>query len=192
MSLRIIFALLAAFHLATPASAQTNDCLKAYRHWKNVTAWKVGLTPVFGMGTLAGSGMLAIGWEYGGWTAFKSAIGPTLTAATESAINFVIPTGLAVGTVAVEGIQIARLVQAERAYHLVQSLAEEDPQSPALDALLRRIQKHRPELSREVLIADLRLANEHGELCDGSWSQKHPANLRQMEKALLKLHANAQ
>ena len=176
-------------------SSNSSPCLEQYRKYRNSTAIKTGLAPVVGLAGLARSGMLALGWEYGGWVTFKAAIGPILTSAAGTAINFVIPTSLFGGYVVYETVMISRFVKASKAYRLVKGLYLNQP-NKQLDLLVDKVQRKRPDLSNEEIRNYLIEADQTGALCDGSWVRrkwslpnkyKNLSTLKDMEKNLLLL-----
>ncbi len=152
-------------------STQSSSCLEQYRKYRNSAAIKSGLAPIVGIAGLVGNGMLALGWEYGGWIAFKEAIGPALTSAAGTAINFVLPTTLFGGYVVYETVMISRFVKASKSYRLVKGLYLNEPNSQ-LERLVEKVQKKRPDLDYEKIKETIINADQSGALCDGSWVKR--------------------
>lgn len=175
--------------------AESSQCLDQYRKYRNSAAIKSGLAPVVGLAGVVGSGMLALGWEYGGWFAFKEAIGPTLTAAAGTAINFVIPTALVGGYVVYETVMISRFVKASKSYRLVKGLYS-DESNKMLEIVIEKVQKKRPDITAEEIKELLIVADQNGSLCNGQWVKRKfnlpnkyqkLATLKDIEKTILSL-----
>ncbi|MBU6154255.1 MAG: hypothetical protein KGP28_08120 [Bdellovibrionales bacterium] len=183
LSIALVFSIaLPAF--ADPADGAATGCTGEYRKQIRRTELAIGLGPVVGAAGLVGSGMLALGWEYGGWTALKTTLGPTLTTVAGGAINFVLPTGIAIGTLTYEGIMISRLIRFINAHNLVLGLYQTG-ENPMLDRLMRRLHKKGSPLSREEVARILIAADQSKKLCDRSISRRKVASLRDMEKMIL-------
>jgi hypothetical protein len=172
------------------------SCVNDYRKWRNQTATKAGLTPIVGYVGLAGNVVLGFSWEYGGFYAFKEAVGPTLTSITGVTISYVLPMTILVGTVTYETVMINRFVKASRAFRLVNNLENED--NKILDTLVRKVQKKRPELTKEIIKEMIIELNQSRALCDGSIVStsrflalkkslsRRMANLKDIERYLIK------
>jgi len=181
--------------VSTELESHPSTCLEDYRKWRNNAAIASGLTPIVGLAGLTGSVMLGLGWEYGGWYAFKEAIGPLGVKIAGGAINFVIPTGVFVGTVFYETAMISRFIKASKSYRLLKSLYTHEDQK-LLYKLTRKVQKRRPEVTVEDVERALLLADASGQLCDGSMVSrfvilrtkynKRLATMRDMKKWLIK------
>jgi len=168
---------------ALSGSAATG-CSNDYRRQIRRTELALGLGPVVGAAGLFGSGMLALGWEYGGWTAFKTAIGPGLTKAADAAINFAIPTAVTLGFLTYEGIMVNRLIKQVHAHNLIVGLYESG-ENHQLNRLMRRLEKKGSTLTRDEVVARLIEADQAKKFCDRSLSRRKVASLRDIEKWVL-------
>jgi len=181
--------------ITTELESHPSACLEDYRKWRNNAAIASGLTPIVGLAGLTGSVMLGLGWEYGGWYAFKEAIGPLGVKIAGGAINFVIPTGVFVGTVFYETAMISRFVKASKSYRLIKNLYTHEDEK-LLNKLTRKVQKRRPEVTVEDVSRALLAADASGKLCNGSMVSrfvilrtkynKRLATMRDMKKWLVK------
>lgn len=183
-SLTLFVAVLASAEPPSPEDPLQRGCTGAYRKQIRRTEIAIGLGPLVGSAGLVGSGMLALGWEYGGWTSLKATLGPSLTSVAGGAINFVLPTGIAIGTLTYEGIMIHRLIRYIHAHNLVLGLYQ-DGENKQLDRLMRRVHQKGSPLSREEVSARLIEADQAGKLCDGSISRRKVATLKDMENLVL-------
>jgi hypothetical protein len=170
--------------VADPSGAIAGGCTGEYRKQIRRTEVALGLGPIVGAAGLAGSGMLALGWEYGGWTALKTTLGPTLVPVAGGLINFAIPTGIALGTVAYEGFMMDRLIKQIHAHNLVLGLYQ-DGENRQLDRLMKRLHRKGSALSREEVTGILISADQSKKLCDRSISRRRVATLRDMERMIL-------
>ncbi len=172
-----------------------SHCLNDYRKWRNNAAIASGLTPFVGLAGLAGSGMLAIGWEYGGWYTLKSTLGNVGTSIAGSAINFVIPTSIFIGTIAFETVMISRFIKASKSYRLIANLYTHE-NSKLIRKLTKKVQRKRPDITEEDISRALLQADETGTLCDGSMVSrfvffrtkynKRLATMKDMERWLIR------
>ena len=115
----LLLVTLSAPAFADPSELIAGGCAGEYRKQIRRTELAIGLGPIVGAAGLVGSGMLSLGWEYGGWTTLKATLGPSLTSAAGTAINFVLPTGIALGALTYEGIMIGRLIKTIHAHNLI-------------------------------------------------------------------------
>jgi hypothetical protein len=178
---------------ASAASA----CLDDYRKWRNQTAIKSGLAPFVGIAGAAVDVGLVIGWEYGGWSAFKSAIGPIGRGVAYAGITYVLPLTFVVGTITYETFSVSRFAKASKAYRLVKGLYDEGSDSRPFLKLLKQVHRRRPDLDRDQIKAALLRADADGTLCDGSLVKgrrifagklhRRLATLKDMKKMLIEL-----
>lgn len=163
----------------------SSTCLKDYQKFRNQSAIKAGLAPFVGTAGFVGAAGLAFSWEYAGWFAFKTAVGPVLTTILGTTLNFVLPTTLVIGTLTYETIAISRFIKASKAYRLVRDLYLEKDVRP-LKQLIRRVQKERPEMTKEFIVQKLIKADQTGILCDGSLKTKKNKTKLKNKVAMLK------
>src|SRR3989338_8469670 len=98
--------------------ASNSVCMEDYRTLRNRYAVISGLEPFVGIAGIVGSGFLALGWEYGGWYAFKASLGSLLPAA-QIVVSHVIPMVVITGTITYEIVAITRFKRASRGYRLL-------------------------------------------------------------------------
>ncbi len=162
-----------------------SQCINDYRKLRNGYAALAGITPFVGVAGLFESAMLAVGWEYGGWVAFKAALGG-LVPAVGFAIQNVVPGVVLVGTIVYETVMIEKFVRASHAYRLLKDI-HGIGSGRMLSRLTKRVQKHNPALTEEDIKDTLLAADHDKKLCDGSlvhgwWRGRHHNSKRRSKR----------